>query len=81
MLQQLASQAPTQNERSINAAELGLYEKMLMDLEATVGTLECLADSDTPRHLAANLTEWVQRQIVAKQTKLQELKDNGCPTH
>ena len=68
------------NERSKNAAELGLYGKMLMDLEATIGTLECLSDSDTPRHLAANLTEWVQLQIVAKQTKLQELRDNGCPT-
>jgi len=80
MLQNCKSQAPTQNERTRIASELGIYSKMLMDLEATVCTLECLADSDTPRHLAANLTEWVQLQIVAKQTKLQELRDNGCPT-
>ena len=80
MLQNQASPAPTQNERANTASEIGLYGKMLMDLETTIGTLECLSDSDTPRHLAANLTEWVQLQIVALQTKLQEMKVTECLT-
>lgn len=80
MLQTSKSPAQTQNECTHTASELGIYSKMLMDLDATLGTLECLADSDTPRLLASNLTEWVFMQILALNAKLQELKSNDCPT-